>query len=159
MISLTHQQEAFARAVAGGKNQSDAYREAYPKSLKWADKILWSRASELMADGKVSGRVQELRKPAIARAELSVDAHIAKLAQIRDAALEAADFSPAVRAEIAIGQVGGHYVQKTEIVGNVFGHLSAQGKAEMLLILQDEKARRDSEAKLPPPDVVDVTAK
>lgn len=35
MTTLTPPQELFARRVAEGKNQSDAYREAYPKSQKW----------------------------------------------------------------------------------------------------------------------------
>lgn len=159
MSKLTHQQEAFAQAVAGGKTQSDAYREAYPKSLKWPDKTLWSKASELMANGMVLDRVQGLRRPAVERAELSVDAHIAKLAEIRDAALQAFDFGPAVRAEIARGQVGGYYVQKTEVVGSVFGQLSAQTKADMVVLLLNEKARRDALGHLPAPDIEDVQAK
>jgi phage terminase small subunit len=159
MPNLTPQQLAFAQAVAGGKTQSDAYREAYPRSLKWPDKTLWSKASELMANGRVLERVQSLRRPAVERAELSVDAHIAKLAEIRDAALQAFDFGPAVRAEIARGQVGGHYIQKTEVVGSVFGQLSAQTKADMVVLLLNEKARRDAMVKLPTPDIEDVEAR
>lgn len=60
-MSLTHQQEAFAQAVASGKSQSDAYRIAYPKSLKWQPDTVWKRASEMMADGNVSGRVAAIK--------------------------------------------------------------------------------------------------
>lgn len=59
-MALTAKQEAFAQAVADGKTQSDAYRSAYSAS-KMADKTVWVKASELMADGKVSARVGELR--------------------------------------------------------------------------------------------------
>lgn len=41
--------------------QSDAYRTAY-NAGKMADSTIWARASELMADSKVSARVKELRE-------------------------------------------------------------------------------------------------
>lgn len=61
---LTPQQEKFAQAVAGGKSQADAYRDAYPKSKKWKDSSVYAQSSALMADSKVSIRVGELRKAA-----------------------------------------------------------------------------------------------
>lgn len=66
---LSPQREAFARAVADGKSQAEAYREAYPKSKAWKPETVWSRASVLMRDSKVSARVDELKK---ALAELSL---------------------------------------------------------------------------------------
>lgn len=58
---LTAKQEAFAQAIASGKTQADAYRLAYDaENMK--DETIWSKASVLMADGKVSARVDELRK-------------------------------------------------------------------------------------------------
>ena len=58
---LTAKQEAFAQAIASGKTQADAYRDAY-NAEKMKDATVWSKASVLMADGKVSARVDELRK-------------------------------------------------------------------------------------------------
>jgi hypothetical protein len=46
---LTHQQELFAQNVASGKNQSESYRFAYPKSQKWNDKGVWEAGSLLMS--------------------------------------------------------------------------------------------------------------
>ena len=60
-MSLTGPQEKFAVGVASGKTQADAYREAYPKAAKWKDAAVYVKASELMANGKVSVRVKELR--------------------------------------------------------------------------------------------------
>lgn len=57
---LTPQQEAFAMAVASGKSLAEAYRAAYPKSLKWAESTLWPHASRLSGDGKVSARIKAL---------------------------------------------------------------------------------------------------
>lgn len=58
---LTAKQEAFAAAVASGKTQADAYRSAY-NAENMKENTVWSKASVLMADGKVSARVDELRK-------------------------------------------------------------------------------------------------
>ena len=58
---LTNKQESFAQAIASGKTQADAYRLAYDaENMK--DETIWSKASVLMSDGKVTARVDELRK-------------------------------------------------------------------------------------------------
>lgn len=67
---LTHQQEAFCRAVVEGGNHADAYRRAYPRSIKWKPAHLWTAASELMAMPKVSRRVAHLQQLAVAQSGL-----------------------------------------------------------------------------------------
>ena len=57
---LTAKQEKFAQAVASGKSQSDAYREAYDAS-RTKDSVIWSKASDLMTNGKVKERIQFLK--------------------------------------------------------------------------------------------------
>jgi len=61
MSKLTAKQEKFARLVAEGKTQADAYREAYNSSNMKAETI-HKRASELFLDGAVSGRVDKYKK-------------------------------------------------------------------------------------------------
>jgi phage terminase small subunit len=58
---MTPKQEKFAQCIADGMNQADAYRAAYDAE-KMKPESIYSKASELMADGKVSSRVQELKK-------------------------------------------------------------------------------------------------
>lgn len=58
---LTHKQEEFCLLVAQGKPLSEAYRLAYDASGMSAQAV-WSEASKLMANPKVSGRVEALRK-------------------------------------------------------------------------------------------------
>lgn len=86
MAELTSKQEAFAQAIASGKSQADAYRLAYSAG-KMADATIWSKASVLMADGKVTARVAELRaelsKKALWTREMSVKA-LAKLYMSED---------------------------------------------------------------------------
>lgn len=61
MVKLTAKQQRFAELVAlEGMTQADAYRAAYATGNMKAETI-WARASELMADSKVSGRVAELK--------------------------------------------------------------------------------------------------
>lgn len=79
---LTAQQEAFAAGVAQGLSQAEAYRRAYPASTKWRDNTVWSRASELAADSKVRGRVQELLQKAAAANEVTVDRVVKELARL-----------------------------------------------------------------------------
>ena len=59
-MAMTHKQEAFAQAIASGKTQADAYRLAY-NADNMKDASVWSKASVLMSDVKVTSRVEELR--------------------------------------------------------------------------------------------------
>lgn len=60
--SRTDRIEIFAQAVIAGKSQSDAYRLAYPTSLKWKDDSVHHKASEMARDVQVLSRVEKLRK-------------------------------------------------------------------------------------------------
>ena len=57
---VTAQQEGFAQSIYSGMNQSDAYRANYDCS-NMLPATIWARASELAADGKVAGRLADLR--------------------------------------------------------------------------------------------------
>ena len=57
---LTNKQESFAQAIASGKTQADAYRLSY-NAENMKDASIWSKASVLMSDVKVTARVEELR--------------------------------------------------------------------------------------------------
>jgi hypothetical protein len=155
MIDLPYKQERFAQGVVKGLTQADAYRAAYRTQNMKADTIHQS-ASRLMADRKVAARLAELRQPVAERVDMSIHAHVSRLAQIRDAAMQAGDHGPATRAEIAIGQVAGHYVQKIEVNSSPFSHLTLQEKID----LQERVTGmlKKSEA-LPAPDVQDVEVK
>lgn len=60
-MKLTAKQEKFAQGVVSGMSQADAYRAAY-NAGKMKPETVQKRASELMRNGAVSGRVQELKK-------------------------------------------------------------------------------------------------
>ncbi len=70
---LTPQQEKFAQGVASGKSQAEAYREAYPRSKKWDQDAVYSNASTMASDTKVLQRIDELRKPIVARVRYDLE--------------------------------------------------------------------------------------
>lgn len=67
---LTPPQEKFAQLVGGGKPAAEAYREAYPKSVKWKDEAVRVNASKLLADANVSLRVSQIQQAGARLAEL-----------------------------------------------------------------------------------------
>jgi phage terminase small subunit len=68
---LTPQQEKFAQGLGAGLNQSEAYRQAYPSSLKWKDYSVHIAASELSSDNKVKVRLATLQQMAAENASLT----------------------------------------------------------------------------------------
>jgi hypothetical protein len=77
--TITPKQEAYAQALAGGMTQIKAYETAgYAVSNK-TRKSIDECASVLAANPKVISRVSELRRPAVERAEVTVDYLISRL--------------------------------------------------------------------------------
>jgi phage terminase small subunit len=109
---MTPKQEAFAQAVASGINQSDAYRQAYNAKGK-ASGINVS-ACKLMANPNVAQRVAEIRAKGAERAAMTLEGHLEALAELRDRADAARQFSAAIAAEIARGKASGVHVEKSE---------------------------------------------
>lgn len=58
---LTAKQDAFAQAVADGKTLSDAYRASYEADAM-KDSTVWTEASKLMDNPKVSQRVASIQR-------------------------------------------------------------------------------------------------
>lgn len=81
-MKLTVKQEKFAQEFVLSGNASAAYRIAYPASLKWVDKTVHSRASELLANSKVLGRVEELRNEIKVKFDISVERLILEQSRI-----------------------------------------------------------------------------
>lgn len=99
--------ERFAQELAKGKSQAEAYELAgYAPSEP--------NASRLTRNDKVQARVVELQNRAAARAEMTLQTHLDDLAELRDAAKQARQYSAAISAEIARGKAAGVHVEKTE---------------------------------------------
>ena len=68
---LTPMQEKFCQEFIKIGNQSEAYRRAYPKSLKWKPESVNEVASTLMANIKVLSRVKALQEKQEQKNEIS----------------------------------------------------------------------------------------
>ena len=112
-MGLTPKQEKFAQGVASGMTQADAYRAAYNCSRMKTETVQVA-ASNLMKDHKVSIRVEELRKPIVEAAQMTLEGHLEKLKALRDAAIEKGDLGSAIKAEVKRGEASGYYKTRTE---------------------------------------------
>ena len=108
MAKLTLKQENFCLAFLETGNASAAYRGSY-NAARMKESTVNKRASELLARGDIAGRLGELRQPAIERAEMTLENHLAELAELRDQAKEKGMLSAAVAAEVNRGKAAGFY--------------------------------------------------
>ncbi|SDQ29353.1 terminase small subunit [Paraburkholderia tuberum] len=113
-FKLTQKQEAFCCAYIETGNASDAYRRSYDASQAMPSTVN-RRAKELMDDPKIAARLRELRQPAIDNAQFTFESHLAKLAELRDAAQRKGNFSAAIQAEALRGKAAGFYVERVEV--------------------------------------------
>jgi phage terminase small subunit len=88
MSKLTDKQEKFCHLVVELGNQSEAYRGAYNAENMKAETI-HKRSGELMAEGAVAGRVQELRDSAIESHGITMESLLKELEEARTCALTA----------------------------------------------------------------------
>ena len=97
--------------MAEGKNQSDAYRGAYPNSQKWKPDAVNNAGFKAMSNGDVLARVAELRAEASKKTVITLESHLAELERLRDLALDAGKFDAAINAEVHRGKARGRYVK------------------------------------------------
>lgn len=97
MANLTPKQENFCLAYLETGNASEAYRRAYDAENMKAETVN-KRASELLDNGEVAGRLAELRAPVIAKAQLTVEDLLRELEEARRLAIDTEAPAPAVSA-------------------------------------------------------------
>lgn len=81
-MSLTPKQERFAQEVASGKSQTEAYRIAFNVRPTTKPESVQVSACKLMAEPKVTQRVQELRELATERLVWTIQDSLDVLASI-----------------------------------------------------------------------------
>lgn len=67
-----------------------------------------------MSNVKVMSRVQKLRDAAAHEAQVTLEGHLNKLAELRDQSVEAGQFSAAITAEISRGKAAGLYTERVQ---------------------------------------------
>lgn len=85
---MTPRREKFCQIYVECGNASEAYRQAYPKSLSWKEKAVWDSGSKLLKIPEVSQRVEELQKTALERHSETVEDLLTQLEETRELAKE-----------------------------------------------------------------------
>ena len=116
---LTPKQESFAQHYVLHGNATAAYRESYNVRPNTQATSIWQGAKQLLDHPKISSRIAELRAAVAEQAVVSLEKHLATLADIRDKAAQAGHFGAAISAEIARGKAAGLYVEKKEVRASV----------------------------------------
>ncbi len=78
---LTASQEAFCQAYVLNDNGAASYAKAFPKSRKWKPQSRAQKASELLATGKIRGRIAALRSLVTEKAEREFEISAGKVLQ------------------------------------------------------------------------------
>ena len=143
MRPLTEKQERFAAEVAKGASYSAAYRVAYPSSLKYPDRTVWSKGSTMAAHGMVRERIAELKAPALQLAQYDVHQAMAETDRYLLAAAEDRAWGPVSAMLTHKAKLNALLLTKVEVGGvGQFSAFSAQQKVAAIKALQDALDRR-----------------
>ena len=115
-LMLTPKQERFCHAYLEHGNASEAYRQSYNAGAMKPETVN-RKASEVLSNGKVTARLEELRAPVVEATRITLEGHLYTLAELRNEARDIGQLSAAINAEIARGKVAGLYVDRQEITG------------------------------------------
>lgn len=108
---LTAKQEQFAKCIAEGMTQADAYRSAYPNQ-RMSDKTIHEKASLLASNDKVVARLRELRDMAAKPTIMTAQERKEWLTGVINN--EEIDINARLKASDQLNKMDGEYVTKVE---------------------------------------------
>lgn len=119
-MALTIKQEKFAQLVVELGDNSKAYRGAYDAS-RMKPETVHKRSGELIANGAVAGRIDELRAELAQRGRCTLDSLLQELEETRISALnrETPQCGAAVAATMGKAKLCGLDKQLVELSGGV----------------------------------------
>lgn len=112
-MNLTVKQENFCLAYIEIGNATEAYRRAYDAENMQTETI-HVKACELLKNGKVAVRVEELRAAQLERHLVTVDSLCLELEETRSKALESNQLSAAVSSTMGKAKLHGLGLEKRE---------------------------------------------
>lgn len=118
MTGLTPKQEAFCLAYVETGNASEAYRRAYNAENTKPD-VVNVKASQLLAHGKISVRVAELKASHVERHNLTVDDIKTMLLEDRTFARELEAPAAAISASMGLAKLYGFLTEKVDLTGTM----------------------------------------
>jgi phage terminase small subunit len=127
MVKLTGKQENFCIAFLETGNATEAYKIAYPKSMAWKSESVRRKAFDVVENGKIQARMEELRAPVVERARITYESHLDELELLRESAKAAENLGVAVTAETQRGKCAGLYVERVE-VKNIYAEMPSHAR-------------------------------
>ena len=117
---LTAKQSKFVEGLLSGLTGADAYREAYDTE---SAKSAWAEASRLKANPKIAAWLAAGRR--IRFKAVTLEAHLANLAELKAMAIGQGDVSVATTCEKLAGTVSGLYVERMKIESDDLSDMAA----------------------------------
>jgi phage terminase small subunit len=134
-VTLTLKQEAFAQAYVETGNASEAYRRAYDVSPECKPRTIEKRASEMLKNGAVTGRLAQLQAKVAKKHEITVDSLVQELELARTAAMtNPRGISAAVSATMGKAKLLGLVVDKAETTGPNGGPMQVHNRIEYAIV-------------------------
>ena len=125
MAKLTPKQEKFCQKYIETGNASEAYRQSYDCE-NMADESINVKACELLKNGKIAVRLNELKDEHAKRHAITVDTLLAELEEVRSLALVPRGEIGAVQLNVAVNAIMG----KAKLLGldkKVVDNISSDG--------------------------------
>lgn len=109
--------EAYARAIAAGMKQKDAYIQVFPRAEGWKDQTIYNRSSELSQRPEVAQRVKELQQTATSAAILTITQRKEWLSRLIQNEEEATPNR--LKALDTLNKMDGAYVEQINVNGSI----------------------------------------
>ncbi len=129
-------QENFAKYMAEGMKQIDAYRRAVPTSRKWKDKTVYNRASEWYNTREILGRIKEIQAAATSETIMSVTKRKEWLSQLIESDDE--ETRDKLKAVDILNKMDGEYTEKVEVNGQINNPFSQLTTEELKKLVDDD---------------------
>lgn len=110
-MSLTQKQKNFCTEYVKCGNAAEAYRRAY-RAEKMKPATVQNNAYKLMCNNDIATMLQSLRDAAAKEAQVTLEGHLNKLAELRDMAIAEGQLSAAITAEVSRGKAAGLYTER-----------------------------------------------
>lgn len=127
--------EAFARGLAEGKKQKEAYIAAYPRAATWKDCTVYSRASELARRPDVIQRVEELRQGATSATIMTITRRKEWLSELIQNEEEATPNR--LKALDTLNKMDGAYIEQINVNGSINNPFSGLTTEELRELVRD----------------------
>lgn len=127
--------EAYARAIAAGSKQKEAYMQVFPRAEGWKDQTIYNRASELSQRPEVIQRVQELQQSAASAAIMTITQRKEWLSDLIQNAEEATPNR--LKALDTLNKMDGAYIEQINVNGSINNPFSGLTTEELRELVRD----------------------